>query len=206
MICQRCEIIDTKTTIRFYGHSGYLTAREGVWQALGNLISHRTKHTTGHAKKKRIVNKHPEKSTYNTHNKTQHNIIHTIKLRTYKRILVLSRKTWTRQSTASKQEHDQNEKMKNETKTRTTTNEKRNVTYCATEVPLKRWNSPTFQPFLTAPAPIWSPISATLSDPPPSTTNTLPVPSSPVSRCRTRGLFSKHLTVSTWPEKRETPP
>lgn len=55
----------------------------------------------------------------------------------------------------------------------------------------------TSHPFSTAPAAIWSPISATFIDPPPSTTKTFPVPLSPVSRFRTRGLFSKHLMVST---------
>lgn len=64
----------------------------------------------------------------------------------------------------------------------------------------------TCQPILTAPAASMSPIRALLIEPPPSTTRTLSDPSSCISRCRTRGLFSKHLTVSTRPEKRKTPP
>lgn len=40
---------------------------------------------------------------------------------------------------------------------------------------------------------------------PPSTTNTRPSPCSS-SALRTRGLFSKHFTVATWPLKRNLPP
>ena len=63
----------------------------------------------------------------------------------------------------------------------------------------------TLHPFSTAMAAMLSPSRAHRMDAPPSTTRTRPSPFS--SRdARTRGLFSKHLTVAARPEKAVRPP
>jgi hypothetical protein len=61
------------------------------------------------------------------------------------------------------------------------------------------------QPFPTASAPIWSPISAQASEPPPSATSTRPAAGSE-SCARSSALSSWQRTVLIAPSKARTPP
>eukprot|EP00963_Diacronema_lutheri_P011332 scaffold1368_cov333-Pavlova_lutheri.AAC.27 len=81
----------------------------------------------------------------------------------------------------------------------------RSILPMSSESLMHPFTSTPLHPFLTAMAARLSPSTAHRSEPPPSTTSTRPFPGSS-SAARTKGLFSKHLTVDTFPWNPYRPP